>query len=290
MLLGVEKMIRYESEKIDKVLLDNELVVFHKIDNVHYMDKPHFHNGYEVHFTLTNATSYQVDGRTYVADAGSVALFSSEEIHRVSIDRNKLYERYCILFKPSFVEEFTSHHPTLLEIYNRGDCIPLNEGDKKKMIRLFEELIAADKREESIYRLLAKIKLIEILVFITERMEKDEDSLVVTQHTNQVVLSKIIAYIKNQYMEEITLDLLSDIFFLSKSTIIRMFKTSIGMTPNQYLIYTRIMRSRDLLQEGYTVKEVAIRIGYKDESSFIKKFKELQGESPKQYALKMLRS
>lgn len=89
-------------------------------------------------------------------------------------------------------------------------------------------------------------------------------------------------------MEEITLDKLSQEFFISKSTIIRMFKNIIGMTPAQYLIYVRIMKSRSLLEKGNTVKFVSEQVGYKDESRYIKKFKELQGVSPKQYTLQLL--
>ena len=89
-------------------------------------------------------------------------------------------------------------------------------------------------------------------------------------------------------MDEITLDKLSQEFFISKSTIIRMFKNIIGMTPAQYLIYVLIMKSRSLLEKGNTVKFVSEQVGYKDESRYIKKFKELQGVSPKQYTLQLL--
>ena len=91
-------------------------------------------------------------------------------------------------------------------------------------------------------------------------------------------------------MDEITLDHISNLFFISKSTITRVFKNTLGMTPNQYVINVRIMKSRELLEQGYAVKDVSEKVGYKDESSFIKKFKELQGESPKQYQLKLLKS
>lgn len=286
--IGVKNVMKHEIENVDKVLLENDLVAFHKADRVHMMDKPHFHDGYEVHFTLTNSTTYQVDDRRSEADAGSIALFTSEEIHRVSIDSNKLYERYFILFKPSFIEDFTSSYQYLLEVYHKFDCIQLNEEDKVKMIRLFDELIEANNKNDDMSTLLAKIKLIEILILLNERTHtneqimNDSDSL---QQNSQSMLSEIIYYMKENYMHEITLDMLSDHFFVSKSTIIRSFKSSLGMTPNQYLIYTRIMKSRDYLKQGYSVKEVSMRVGYKDESSYIKKFKELLGSSPKQYAL-----
>lgn len=284
--------MRHELENVDRVLLEQELVIMHKMDYMHFMDKSHFHDGFEIHFTLTNATTYQIDERTFVADAGSIALFSPEEIHRVSIDRNKLYERYFILFKPSFIEEMLLMSPFLLDIYSKKrkkDCLQLSAEQQKQITNIFDEIILAQKeRENELHRLRAKLKLTELLVLLTELFEDENKEQREIPYENHHVFSDMVNYIKEHYMEEITLDLLSKKFFISKSTIIRMFKNILGMTPNQYLIYVRVMKSRPLLEKGYPVKVVAEKVGYKDESSFIKKFKELQGISPKQYALQLL--
>lgn len=277
---------------VDKVLIENDLVVMHKADRVHYMDKPHFHDGYEVHFTLTNSTTYQIDERKFDADAGTIALFSSEELHRVTIDRSKLYERYFLLFKPAFVEEFTTNFPFLLDIFSKDrkrDCIEMTSEQRVQVIELYEEMIRYDrKREEFLNILRLKLKLTELLVLLNELFRDDEKMHRPIFYEHQQVISDIIVFIKTEYMNEVTLEELSNIFFISKSTITRVFKNTLGMTPNQYLINTRIMKSREFLEQGYTVKQVSEKIGYRDESSFIKKFRELQGESPKQYQLKLL--
>lgn len=284
--------MKYEDENVDKVLLENELVVMHKTDYVHYMDKPHFHDGYEIHFTLTNATTYQIDERTFVADAGSIALFNPEEIHRVGIDRDKLYERYFLLFKPRFIEEILVTNPFLLDIYNskvKIDCFQLTTEQQTKVTGIFEEILLAQvENENTVQKLKSKIKLVELLLLFSEILEGDTKKQRAVSYENHHIFSEIIKYIKESYMDEITLDKLSQEFFISKSTIIRMFKNIIGMTPAQYLIYVRIMKSRSLLEKGNTVKFVSEQVGYKDESSYIKKFKELQGVSPKQYTLQLL--
>lgn len=286
--------MKHITEDVDKVLLEKDLFVAHKMDYVHFMDKPHFHDGFEIHFTLTNATTYQIDERVLVADAGSVALFSPEEIHRVSIDRDKLYERYFLLFKPRFIDEMLLMSPFLLDIYfkkKKRDCIQLSVAQQVKFKNIFDELIELMDNDENTFSLLrAKLKLTELLVLLTELSEGEHihNSSIVYEN-NQVVVD-IVTYMKENFMNDITLDLLSDVFFVSKSTIIRLFKSVLGMTPTQYLIYVRIMKSRSYLEKGLTVKEVSEKVGYKDESSFIKKFKELQGISPKQYILKQLES
>lgn len=285
--------MRLDTENVDKVLIENDLVVMHKADRIHFMDKPHFHDGFEIHFTLTNGTTYQIDERKFDADAGTVALFSSEELHRVSIDRSKLYERYFVLFKPSFIEEFTTKFPFLLEIFSKQqkvDCIELTSEQRLKVIALYEEMIQCDQGRDEPFELLhLKLKLTELLILLNKIFYSDEKLHKPISYEHYQTISEIVSFIKEEYMNEMTLDELSERFFISKSTIIRAFKNALGMTPNQYLIYTRIMKSRELLEQGYSVKQVSEKIGYRDESSYIKKFKELQGESPKQYQLKNLR-
>lgn len=286
--------MRLDTENVDKVLIENDLVVMHKIDRIHFMDKPHFHDGFEIHFTLTNSTTYQIDERKFDADAGTVALFSSEELHRVSIDRSKLYERYFVLFKPSFIEEFTTSFPFLLEIFSKKqkvDCLELTSDQSLKVTNLYEEMIRCDQEREEPFELLhLKLKLTELLILLNKIVYSNEKLHKPISYEHYQTISEIVSFLKEEYMNEMTLDELSERFFISKSTIIRAFKNALGMTPNQYLIYMRIMKSRELLEQGYSVKQVSEKIGYRDESSYIKKFKEIQAESPKQYQLKNLRA
>lgn len=277
--------MKNDMEEVDKVILEDEFIILHKADTIHFMEKSHYHNGFEIHFTLTNATTYLVDGKEYIVDSGSIGLFSPDKMHRVSIDRNKLYERYIILFKPSLIEKYSSDYINLLDLYTRADCLQLNNTDKTKMIRLYKELLEANENKE-MNELYIKIKVIEILLMIDGLIGHDFNKT--TNNNKYKILPDIVSYIKNSYMEKITLEDLCEEFFISKSTLIRMFKICLGMTPNQYIIHTRILNSRDLLEKGYSVKEVSVLIGYKNESNFIKKFKEIHGESPKRYSLNMM--
>ncbi|WP_459481497.1 AraC family transcriptional regulator [Clostridium saccharoperbutylacetonicum] len=279
---------------MDKVLLDNEFFVFHKIDDSHFMGRPHFHDGFEIHFTLTNETTYYVDGRKFVMDSGAIAIFNSEEIHRVVVDNKKLYERYCILFKPRFIDVLKDNSLDILQVFtNRRkgyNCIQLSELSKEQLVKLFNELINYYQDSESKFQdLKIKVKFIEILIIISELFNNFLEDKKNINYEGNTQFYSLLDYIKNNYMEDSNLDDLANEFYISKSTIIRLFKKNIGMTPTQYLIYIRIMASRSYLEAGYSVKDVAYKIGYKDESSFIKKFKELQGISPKQYMLNLQR-
>ncbi len=284
-------MTKKNNYEIDEVLLNEEFYIAHKIDTSHFMEHPHFHNGFEIHFTLTNNTIYFIEGKKYVSDSGTVTLINSEEIHRVCIDKNKLYERYFILFKPSFIEFITVNYPEVLEIFvqkNKMDknCIQLSSNDQDKMKNLVEELLKIYIESDLyLYELRIKQKFLELLIFLSDIFNFRNGDYIRVNYEQQDQLIKIIKYMRKNSSKELCLDLLCEHFYISKSSMIRLFKKYIGMTPNQYLIYLRIMNSRKYLESGYNVKEVSIKVGYSDISSFIKKFKEIQGLSPKKYAM-----
>jgi AraC-like DNA-binding protein len=65
---------------------------------------------------------------------------------------------------------------------------------------------------------------------------------------------------------------------------IRVFKRYTGMTPNEYLIRTRIAEARRLLRStSLAVGEVAEQLGYRDVYYFAKQFKSRVGASPSAY-------
>jgi len=56
------------------------------------------------------------------------------------------------------------------------------------------------------------------------------------------------------------------------------------MTPHKYLISTRMANAKFLLKiSQMSVKEIAIRSGFSDESGFCTAFKKQEGMTPKKY-------
>lgn len=279
--------MRREDNQTERVLLKENFVFMHKADQSHYMPHAHFHNGYEIHFTLTNDTTYQIDETRVVTNAGSIALFNSEELHRVSVHPDKLYERYVILFKAPFFESVSDELPNLLAIFNnhRVPCQQLNTQQQQKALNLFYELAEQSARQDDeYYEWKLRVKLLEILFFINDVFHKNTIKTEVIVNADSQ-FTRMIHYLKRNYDQSIDLDKLCQRFFTSKATINRSFKQNLGMTPMQYLIHIRVMNSRKFLAQGLSIKVVAEKVGYQTESSFIKKFKEVQGLTPKQYIL-----
>ncbi|WP_205686161.1 helix-turn-helix domain-containing protein [Chitinophaga costaii] len=93
----------------------------------------------------------------------------------------------------------------------------------------------------------------------------------------------IIAYIKNNIREKISVDALAKQAYMSKSNFFRAFKQEFGISPNHFILQERIVKAKSLLQNQLPVCEAAYQAGFSDANYFIKAFKEVEGITPKHF-------
>lgn len=97
-------------------------------------------------------------------------------------------------------------------------------------------------------------------------------------------LSFVIDYINNRLDEELRLIDIAASVGISSSHLTRLFKQSTGATPYQYVIQCRVEQARLLLQRReLTISEVALTVGFHDQSHLTYHFKRIIGVTPKRF-------
>ena len=92
------------------------------------------------------------------------------------------------------------------------------------------------------------------------------------------------AYLLENYTDRITLDHLSERFAIDKFYFQKLFKRHVGLSPNEFLILTRLGRAKELLRTTpLSVGEIACTIGMPNPSHFIKTFQQHEHITPGQY-------
>ena len=91
-------------------------------------------------------------------------------------------------------------------------------------------------------------------------------------------------YIRDVLAEPLTLDQIAGRFFISKHYLCRIFKSATGFSVMEYIIYSRILRARQLLQEGVSVQQAGELSGFSDNSHVIRTFVHPTGITPGRYA------
>lgn len=96
-------------------------------------------------------------------------------------------------------------------------------------------------------------------------------------------IEKACAFMKQHYAECIYLDQICRSANLSKSTLLRAFTKSKGVTPYSYLENIRIGAAKKLLEQGMLPIDAALQTGFSDQSHFTNYFNRFIGLSPGVY-------
>ena len=96
-------------------------------------------------------------------------------------------------------------------------------------------------------------------------------------------IEKACAFMERYYAERIDLDQLCRCAGLSKSTLLRAFARSKGVTPYSYLENIRIGKAKKLLEQGVPPVEAALQTGFSDQSHFTNYFNRFIGLAPGLY-------
>lgn len=94
-----------------------------------------------------------------------------------------------------------------------------------------------------------------------------------------------ILYLEQNYASVLSVQSLADAARLPRWQYLRVFKQLTGNTPSGYLTYLRMEKAKQLLRqpEG-KVWEIGLQVGYRDEQYFYRRFKQVTGIAPGEYA------
>jgi len=91
-----------------------------------------------------------------------------------------------------------------------------------------------------------------------------------------------LAYIRERLSTVLTVSELARVAGVSPYHFIRLFRTSTGKSPYQYVLEARVRKAKDLLATGkFTIAEVAHQVGFFDQSHLTRHFKRVFGVPPK---------
>lgn len=100
-------------------------------------------------------------------------------------------------------------------------------------------------------------------------------------------IQEIIEYVEqNIQLRDLSLDYISQNFYLSVPYISKQFKAKTGVTFSRFVTQKRVDLARDLLKNtSKSISQIALDVGYKDVYYFSHAFKRVVGKSPRDFRL-----
>jgi len=122
-----------------------------------------------------------------------------------------------------------------------------------------------------------------ILSYLLEGKEEDVYSESV-ETREKFIIDGIVRYIDGHYMEDLSLENLSEKICMNKYKLCKTFKEKMGHGFKSYLNNVRIKNASELLTDhNLNITEIAYFVGFENIVSFYRAFRGIYGVSPKEY-------
>src|SRR5262249_18485754 len=100
-------------------------------------------------------------------------------------------------------------------------------------------------------------------------------------------VNRVQDYLHAHLSENISLQHLAELVNLHPSYLLRAFHAQIGLPPHAYLTQLRVQQAKTLLRDGISLAQIALELGFADQSHFARHFRHLVGVTPGRYARKV---
>ena len=234
----------------------------------------HFHDYYVIGFIEAGTRSLSCRNKEYTIGQGNILLFNPNDNHScVQCDGGTLDYRGFNISKEtmsSLVEEITGNKT----LPGFSENVIKNEELNSYLYSLHQVIMNGSKEFEKEEMLLL---LISLLI-----KQYGQPFLSCIPKCNEEI-ERTCIFMSEHFAEHITLEELCKCSGLSKSTLLRAFTRSKGVTPYRYLQAVRIGKAKELLEQGVTPVDAAMQTGFSDQGHFSNFFNMFIGLSPAAY-------
>lgn len=101
---------------------------------------------------------------------------------------------------------------------------------------------------------------------------------------SQAKLTLVTDYIHTHLHQHLSLKSIATLAQISQYHFLRLFKQKTGITLHQYILQRRIEKAKELLQQSQlSLADIALQVGFYDQSHLTRAFKRMVGLPPKQF-------
>ena len=246
------------------------------------MSRLHFHDYFEIMLPLTSPGNIFVNDQVYPLERGTLYLIGESTLHRTMA--NGFHSRYILHISRKALTDLSTPQTDFTQLmqvnFRRAT---LNSDEMTELIELFQDL-ERNKNDGSFGSDIRQtVALLRLLIRVAPTLNAASAGEAI-RNKDFLRVAPILDYIQENLAEPLSLDQIASQFYLSKHYLCRIFKSATGFSVMEYIIYSRVLRARQLLQEGVSVQQAGEMSGFSDNSHFIRTFGHLTGVTPGRYA------
>ena len=230
---------------------------------------------YHILYIAKGCCFLTLQGEQVEAPEGSVVVYLPHECQQYRFDKDIESKSYYIHFSGSACEE-------LLETFALTGKNVFFVGKSATLTNLFDTLIDEFHLKLDFHEEACQSLLLHILSAIARKISDKSDR----NFSAKKRLKEICRYIYANYAKELTVSELATMCCLSESRFSHLFKESVGTSPAQYVLGTKIEMAKELLKDtDLSIAQISERVGISNQNYFSRIFKKYTGVSPREYRL-----
>ena len=236
----------------------------------------HSHPHYEIYLLNKGERSFFLRNSLYVLKAPTLIVIPPYVMHKTE---GGPFDRYNVNVSAAYLDPFQK------DVLNKKSLqiIPLKEKAAAQFISIFDECIALDKRKKHADHITKALFSYAVVALQKCNAKTLQPSAAASEDIPPLVL-KIIEYLHLHFAEKITLESLSETFFISKGMLMYNFKKYINCSPIDFLLKVRLTKAKEMLvNTAKSVCEISEQCGFSSANYFGLIFKSKEGISPATY-------
>lgn len=260
----------------------------------------HVHDFYEINIVLNGSGIHYIAERTYELKRGQVFVIPPHLRHGYYNCGD--LEVFHILVSLRFLNRYRSELSSLpgyVSLFNIFPILRVNTNHSFFLELAFEELntlqpilnqllILSDSEHQLLPEerdLLLCTEGLNVIVRLCASYRRSTDSAMDISHaTKHEIIADSLQYIYENYNKKISFDALAQQVHLSYSAYERLFRSTLGMSPINFVTECRLTQAKQLLETTtLSITEIAHRVGFYDSSHFYRTFLKKCHLSPSKY-------
>lgn len=248
-----------------------------------YTEPEFHHNRMELLFVLSGNLQVSVNQNDYMLTQEDLIFINPYELHMIHKQKNANY--ISLMVEMTFIQDL---FPMYKEMTIDFKSIRVPQ-DKEKHIQavraLFAKIFQITYKSEVGYELEMMgevLKLFKILVASFSKCQTVSASPISNESMGHI--QKLTRYIHNHYTENMTLNELANMEYLTPQYVSRLFQKQMHTTLTQYITSVRLNHAyAQLIRREHSITEIAYNNGFKNVNAFITSFQKKFGMTPGQF-------
>lgn len=259
------------------------LIISHRMALSHNMPHNHFHSTYEIYYLMSGKREFFIKDRTIRIQEGDLVIVPPNMLHRTTNSDLPQHERLIINIHEQYLASVNDSYLEILHPLFEQEYIVISFSlhDRLFVEGLVHHILQEAQEKKPGFEMYAQTLILQLLIFSCRHVKQNHMEPPEYPSPMHERMSEIVGFINSHYMEDLSLHLLADKFYISPYYLSRFFKEATGFTFIEYVNSVRIKEAKKLLeQSALKVNVIAEKVGFGSITHFGRVFKTVTGHTP----------